>query len=564
MMIDITRLAVILRFAAVALSVVAVGLFLLDEKTVKTPFVNSSRETSSYTFSCTLNSTTDGTYYDIVIPLSGKLDPNPYRRVLAAIDFVASSKFKPTDINKQVDKDELAIQLPLFDDRNNRLIPSSRCSVTSQMKITRHEDAEDEDANSGYWMLHTFGPDGLPKQVGGDEFYITFYKAGKRSDPMAIADIRDLNNGTYRLNFVQSPTSANVVSGGNNKTAVGLLEVILEQTCGIGSLPPPLKQNWSVSGAINQFYRIPNVTAPNTILPFLPPNLDHAIDLNPYDQVLVLGDSLLGQFVCAENDRPSLDNCAKFRPKIQKFNVIQAALHNDTLQTPFLMRIRQDMTRLRRLLEAQEQQLLQQQAQEQLKQRLQQRLQQQNNNTNSTTTPVPVPVVATSTPRLALVIGSGVWDILADDTSQGGVDFTNHLQACRDWIETIRREFSTVDIYWKSMTAMHIHQVAAGNPATWATIRRSYYMSTSRAKRLYQLQNQLMANMSIPVLDLYPGTFFAAHMSRVGDGRHYKSEWNQLSLEWFYPPPPPPSAVPSSVHNVMATVSNVSGEGTNQ
>lgn len=207
--------------------------------------------------------------------------------------------------------------------------------------------------------------------------------------------------------------------------------------------------------------------------------------------MVVLGDSLLGQFVCAENDRPSLQRCATFRPNVWKGNLVQAALNSKTVQVPFISRARSDL--------------------------------------------IQVLMLHPSARRIAFVVGSGVWDILADDTSQGGVDFTNHLQACRLWVTTIRQEFPNVDLYWKSMTAMHIHQVAKDMP-NWASIKRSYYMSNSRARRLDVLQKQLMAELNITVLDLYPATFFSAHMSRFGDGRHYKPEFNQRTLNWFYPP----------------------------
>lgn len=385
----------------------------------------------------------------ILVPPSGELDPVPYERVMSALP------------------------------STNTILPfNSSCSMTSQIQITRYDQ-------DGYWLLTTMGQDGQPKSVGGDELYITFYEEGQpRQNPLAIANITDINDGTYKVVFSQSPTAAceryDTQTNDNNATVLGTLEVILEQTCGIGSLPPPIKQDWNVSGSVNVFYVVPNIAAPQHIEPFQAPNRNGQIDLSRYTKVVVLGDSLLGQFVCAENDRPSLEHCATFRPNVWKGNLIQASLHLGTLEQPFLSRARGDLQKVLGML-----------------------------NTATTTN-----VQQNNNPRVALVVGSGVWDILADDTSQGGIDFANHLQACRQLIVTLRDEFPNINIYWKSMTAMHIHQVAKDMP-NWASIKRSYYMSNSPARKLYILQKELMDKLDIPILDLYPGTFFAAHMSRL-------------------------------------------------
>lgn len=184
----------------------------------------------------------------ILVPPSGEVDPIPYQRVLSALPPGSS-------------EEQLQAVLP-FENKH--------CSMTAQIQITRLEDDR-------FWLLTTFGQDGSPKQVGGDDYYVFFYEDGQpRNNPLAIANITDLHNGTYHLTFHASPTApcdrydnlTTTSKNSNTSVVVGTLEVILEQTCGVGNLPPPIKQDWVVSGAVNQFYVIPNITAPRHIQPF--------------------------------------------------------------------------------------------------------------------------------------------------------------------------------------------------------------------------------------------------------------------------------------------------------
>ena len=79
------------------------------------------------------------------------------------------------------------------------------------------------------------------------------------------------------------------------------------------------------------------------------------------------------------------------------------------------------------------------------------------------------------------------------------------------------------------MTAMHINKVV--NPRGFDRVR---YMSSTRAKRINDLQVALMTDLSIPVLDMYNITYEAQEFTRRGDGRHYTNFFNDLLMDYFY------------------------------
>ena len=74
----------------------------------------------------------------------------------------------------------------------------TNCSVTSQVKIVR---------SCPYWELQAIAEDGTPKEIGGDEFYVTYTDdfVNDTDKPSAVAHVTDQQDGTYRLEFVSSP-----------------------------------------------------------------------------------------------------------------------------------------------------------------------------------------------------------------------------------------------------------------------------------------------------------------------------------------------------------------------
>jgi hypothetical protein len=254
-------------------------------------------------------------------------------------------------------------------------------------------------------------------------------------------------------------------------TGIGSVTIILQYSCGLGHLAPPSKLQWSTGGAINAEYKVEKMTAPH-MDNFVPPQ---GIDLSRYDQVLAFGDSTMGNFANHNRGHSNM-----YWP-----GNVWAPLNAQTVDQVFLDQIKGNVTRS-----------------------------------------------YTKFHNVALLLGSSVWDILANDLNQGP-QFQDHRASCRRLIASIREEFPSLEIYWKSGTAMHIHRVADMND--WFHLGRVFYMSSSRAHDLYRYQKQIMAEFNVTLLDLYPATHLSADHLRPGDGRHYTQEFDKMMLDWFYP-----------------------------
>jgi hypothetical protein len=138
---------------------------------------------------------------------------------------------------------------------------------------------------------------------------------------------------------------------------------------------------------------------------------------------------------------------------------------------------------------------------------------------------------------VALILGSSMWDILVADNIQGP-NFTDHLNACRQYVETIRQLYPTVTLFWKAPSAAHPHRVSLEEcyrrPECVSRVR---YLSNSRIDFLYRQQIRLMMDeLRVPVLDVYEASYLSADRSMQGDGRHFNLEYNKMVLSWFYPP----------------------------
>jgi hypothetical protein len=69
----------------------------------------------------------------------------------------------------------------------------------------------------------------------------------------------------------------------------------------------------------------------------------------------------------------------------------------------------------------------------------------------------------------------------------------------------------------------------------WFHVERVFYMSFSRVNALYHYQKEIMEDLNVTLLDLYPATRLSAEHLQPGDGRHYTQEFNRMMLDWFYP-----------------------------
>jgi hypothetical protein len=300
------------------------------------------------------------------------------------------------------------------------------------------------------------------------------------TSPTAIAFVRDRQDGSYHLEFVTSP-SLNATTTTRPLMGIGSVTIILQYSCGLGHLAPPAKLHWSTGGAINAQFKVENRTAPH-MDNFMAPST-RGIDLSRYDKVLAFGDSTMGNFA---NHNLGADT------NIYWPGNVGAPLNSQTVDQVFLHQIKGNVTLAVRR--------------------------------------------RTKFHTIALLLGSGVWDILADDDlkNQQGPQFKDHRVACRQLIASIRNEFPVLDIYWKSITAMHIQQVAS-DKNDWFHVDRVFYMSSSRAHDLYRYQKEIMAQLNVTMLDLYPATHLSADHLEPGDGRHYTREFNKMMLDWFYP-----------------------------
>ena len=330
------------------------------------------------------------------------------------------------------------------------------------------------------WLLQSIDAQGKGKAVGGDEFYITYTDNFELNSSItqpkatAVALITDRQDGTYLLEFVTTPMNPKP----GNLTGAGILKVHFQYSCGIGRIYQPLKDSWKGGGSSMTSFSTETTEPPIRI--FQPPR-DHGIDLSVFNLTLSFGDSLMEMLVSMGRKR--------YRPNLYfKANV------GMELSTKTVPKLLNKVTRWHK------------------------------NELRNTTKSV------------ALILGSSMWDILQPDNIQGPY-FTNHLNASRQLVETIRQRFPAVTLFWKAPSAVHPHRIPLSrcyrNPKCGSRVR---YMSNSRIYNLYQQQMRLMDELRVPVLDVFEGSYLSADWTLEGDGRHYHLPYNKEVLSWFYPP----------------------------
>jgi len=141
-------------------------------------------------------------------------------------------------------------------------------------------------------MLQSLDLEGKRKITGGDEFYVTFRDKNNNSfSPTAIARVRDLDNGSYKLNFVKSCSPEG--NDSEEQAGIGSITISLLYTCFVGAIKPPLKNEWNHSFLTNNEYTsMENVKAP----PMTTANLPKIFpELALYETVYVLGASTMRQ-----------------------------------------------------------------------------------------------------------------------------------------------------------------------------------------------------------------------------------------------------------------------------
>lgn len=373
--------------------------------------------------------------------------------------------------------------------------------VTSAVRLYMPSDGQSQ------WTLQALNEHGQDKHVGGDEFYVTFTPSYHHPDeysklwsdepdhPTAVALTADMGNGTYTLDFVQSPMSRAAIKQnfGNDNTAhassnSGTVTIHFVYTAGIGQLAPPTKQDWKHGGAIQASFSVAVPIGPR-ILAFDPP--PQTVDLSTFDHVLLVGDSVMNQF-CGHGGKVKFRSNVTHEQRTAPLNTQTVASFVDKAVKAVKSLIARDK----------------------------------------------------SIRRLVVILGSSTWDILADSLGQG-VDFANHGRAVRMLLTRVRRRLEKLKglsdapvVAWKSATAVHAHVVVDkrttyfGAPAK--ALQRIKYMSTSRSTAIYQLQKNIMQEMQVPVLDVYEASLLSGDWHFPTDGRHFRPEFNERTFNWFY------------------------------
>jgi hypothetical protein len=330
------------------------------------------------------------------------------------------------------------------------------------------------------WLMQSIDAQGNDKGVGGDEFYITYTdNVEHNSDETratAVALIADRQDGTYLLDFVTTPMNPKP----GNLTGAGILTVYFQYSCGIGRMYQPLKDSWKGGGASMTTYSAKTIEP--SIRTFQPPR-NHGIDLSVFNLTISFGDSLMSHLVSLGDipHRPNLD---------YRFNICSELSTKKLPEILFKLKIWHQHELL--------------------------------GNTNKS---------------VALILGSSVWDVVIPDNIQGP-NFTDHLNASRQLVETIRQLYPTVTLFWKAPSTTHPHRISLEECYRKpACLSKARYLSNSRMDYLYRQQIRLMMDeLRVPVLDVFEASYLSADWTLVGDGRHYLGAYNKMVLSWFYPP----------------------------
>jgi hypothetical protein len=266
--------------------------------------------------------------------------------------------------------------------------PLHNCAITTQVRILRQDSQ---------WLMQSIDAQGNDKGVGGDEFYVTYSDNnehngngyGSETRATAVALITDSQNGTYLLDFVTTPMNPKP----SNLTGAGILTVYFQYSCGIGRMYQPLKDSWGGGGSSMTSLSTKTIEPPLRM--FQPPR-DHGIDLSKFNLTISFGDSLM------ENLVKELHGGKFYRPSLHFKVNIDSDLNMKTL--PVILR------------------------------KLEKWHKNELGNTNKS---------------VALILGSSMWDVLQPTKTQG-LNFTDHLNACSQYVKKIRKLYPTVTIFWKT------------------------------------------------------------------------------------------------------------------
>lgn len=345
--------------------------------------------------------------------------------------------------------------------------PLENCTITSRFRLVIPSQETEP------WILQTFDSRG-EKTVGGDEVYI-MWKA--HNGDQAVAWAHDRQDGNYELEFVRPPIMKQA-----GPAVLGRVTIFYDYSCGIGSLAPPLKDNYTRAGEVQMLFMEKDVPRP-PIREFQEPNRDKAIDLDRYDFVYFFGDSMVQQLSRRQTTDFYWNN-----KMFYKENVHQSLTTTEDVEN-MLQKLRDW------------------------------------HGSNLT-------AAATSGQSIAVVTGSSLWDILNSHVDPG---YQRHAAACRSFLTQFRLEFPHVDLYWKSPSALHFHKLRMLRKTPGTLLQeRAAYMSQALPYQMYLLQQALMKELQVPFLDLYEAYYLSGPWTRRHDARHYKDEISSLLLSYYW------------------------------
>lgn len=431
-------------------------------------------------------------------------DPNTNQASLDEIVNVGDGVFTANDYQKDEYKEDV-ISVTRDKNRICTLPSSPDLSIESQLRntivvrepyISPIEDCKPsvqfhiDTYNETHWILYTLDKNGIQKKKGGDEFYITYtdnitLKNEKEVPPHAVAFIYDQENGSYLLSFSTTPMNPSP----EKLSGTGRLTIHLEYTCGIGMIPQPEKYHWKDSGATVRTFTHDSIRIPH-FTTFHSPKLPN---LSSWPLVIFFGDSTMLQMI---KDQRKMNELGV--PQDQHLFMKNNTYFQANIRTEFRMdRVKHIGTMFQRM---HRKQLLKYES------------------------------------NVAVILGSAIWDVLIVDNVQGR-NFTNHLEACRTFVEKTRGAYRRRQFYWRSPSALHMHRVNCSEALYEyeACVNSTRYLSQSRVRFLHEQQKALMNELNMEYLDLYDVYYLSAYYTGEGDGRHYRQELNELILDWFYP-----------------------------
>ena len=395
------------------------------------------------------------------------------------------------------------------------------CSPTGRIEIKQQELP-----SSSRWILQTFDQQGSPKDVGGDEFYVTFTNRNSNRTtvdrvtkkvtrhPNYVATVTDLGTGSYMLEFFSPPFVLPEWDTDDHFDIeqTGYVTIHLSFTCGMGLVTQ--KSDWKqlARGSVDWVLVQQDIPIPSW-KPFTPPTFpvisNGKTRLSEYEYIAVFGDSHLGLFSGQYKANRKFN---KYPRQPGQFPPKKRFLFVDNIRRPYAGNV-QDLKdlfqkwhgeKLRKYVDKNE-----------------------------------------SPSNAAIVLGAGSWDVGMITWTGGDVNFTlvdPTMEAYRNFWTWLLNEFPNIPIYWKAFSAVHPHVLHSltHDPSTDPMIRKgTRYSTASRVQVFREARENLMRENEfkdrIGVLDVYHAAQLSADWLFPDDSSHLGWEMNSLMLmEWFY------------------------------